>query len=226
MTNETPDRPIYATSPCSAHELASSPNGVGAVDNQTAQGVSRWRKAKREELIAARLAVPATERKRVADEVTSVLSRLIDIGEGTIVSLYWPFRGELDLRDWMLAAHEREARIALPIVEAKAQPLIFREWTPNCKMERGVWNILNPSGTALVTPTVVISPLVGYDPGCFRLGYGGGFFDRTLAALSPRPLVIGVGHPCTAIPTIYAQPHDIPMDIIVTGIGQVLERGS
>jgi 5-formyltetrahydrofolate cyclo-ligase len=63
----------------------------------------------------------------------------------------------------------------------------------------------------------VIAPLVGYDPDGYRLGYGGGFFDRTLVAASPRPLAIGVGHPLAALPTIYPQPHDIPMDWIVTG---------
>jgi 5-formyltetrahydrofolate cyclo-ligase len=68
-----------------------------------------------------------------------------------------------------------------------------------------------------VLPTIVIAPLVGYDPEGYRLGYGGGFFDRTLAALRPKPLTIGVGHPAGALATIYPQPHDIPMDRLVTG---------
>jgi 5,10-methenyltetrahydrofolate synthetase len=63
----------------------------------------------------------------------------------------------------------------------------------------------------------LIAPLVGFDPDGYRLGYGGGFFDRTLAAQVPRPLAIGVGHPVGALPTIYPQPHDIPMDWVVTG---------
>ena len=107
---------------------------------------------------------------------------------------------------------------------AKGRPLIFREWTPEGRMERGVWNILVPADGVLLTPDVTIAPLVGFDPGCYRLGYGGGFFDRTLAALSPRPLVIGVGHPTTAIRTIHPQSHDIPMDLIVTGAGRVTRR--
>lgn len=224
MTSKKPDHREYASSPCFAHELVFGPDGAETVDAQNTIDVSRWRKAKREELITARLAVSAGERQQVADEVAEELDDLIHIDENTIISLYWPFRGELDLRNWMRRAFDRGARIALPVVEAKAQPLVFREWTPDCKMERGVWNILNPAGTDLVTPTVVISPLVGYDRGCFRLGYGGGFFDRTLAELSPRPMVIGVGHPSSSIPTIYAQPHDIPMDYIVTGAGKVQER--
>ena len=76
------------------------------------------------------------------------------------------------------------------------------------------------------TQGIVISPLVGFDANCFRLGYGGGFYDRTLAALWPGPKVIGVGHPCARIATIFPQTHDIPMDVIVTGDGQTLYRGS
>ena len=83
---------------------------------------------------------------------------------------------------------------------------------------------LVPADGALLTPDVTIAPLVGFDPGCYRLGYGGGFFDRTLAALSPRPMVIGVGHPSTAIRSIHPQSHDIPMDLIVTGAGRVARR--
>jgi 5,10-methenyltetrahydrofolate synthetase len=158
--------------------------------------------------------------------VASALDELIDLVPDTIVSLYWLIQGELNLREWMLAKYKRGARIALPVVVVKSAALVFREWTPECKMERGIWNIPVPSESAIVTPTFVISPLVGYDPGCFRLGYGGGYFDRTLGSLFPRPYSIGVGHPCSAIPTIHAQPHDIPMDVIVTGINSVIKRST
>ena len=124
----------------------------------------------------------------------------------------------------MRCAHESGARIALPVVVAKAQPLIFREWSPGCRMERGVWNIPIPAEDNRIQPNVVISPLVGYDPSCFRLGYGGGFFDRTLATMTKRPQVIGVGLPTAALPTIFPQPFDIPMDLIVTGADRVLTR--
>ena len=224
MTKDTDTPAGFASPPCFAHELERSDSDYVAVDPVDATDVARWRKAERERLITARLAVPVAERKRVAEEIAGELDGLIEPRPGIIVSLYWPFRGELDLRGWMRIAHERGARIALPIVEAKGHPLIFREWTPEGRMERGVWNILAPADGALLIPDVTIAPLVGFDPGCYRLGYGGGFFGRTLAALSPRPMVIGVGHPLTAIPTIYPQPHDIPMDVIVTGAGRVTRR--
>lgn len=222
MTKDDSEQAGFASSPCFAHEFDG--NGYAAPLSQNDVDIACWRKAKRQELITARLAIAASERKQLAAEVADVLDGLIDFDLNPTVSLYWPFRGELNLRDWMRTAHKRGARIALPVVLAKSQPLEFREWTPECEMEKGVWNIPIPSGSAIVTPTVVISPLVGHDPACFRLGYGGGFFDRTLAALAPRPLVIGVGHPCSAIPTIHAQPHDVPMDVIVTGSNSVRER--
>ena len=176
MTNDDPEHTVLASPPCFAHEL--DKNGYVVADQNNAGGVMRWRKNRRAELIAARLAVPISERKRVADEVSNVLDGLIDFGEEPVVSLYWPFRGELDLRDWMGSAYKRGARIALPVVVSKSQPLTFRIWTPGCKMERGVWNIPIPALPEIIIPTIVICPLVGYDPACFRLGYGGGFLTE------------------------------------------------
>jgi 5,10-methenyltetrahydrofolate synthetase len=179
--------------------------------------VAQWRKEKRAELIAARLSIPVEERARVAGEVAAQLDRLIP-ARGATVSAYWPFRGELDLRDWMRSAAARGLRIALPVVVAKGQPLIFREWLPGARLTRGVWNIPIPADGPEVVPDVLIAPFVGFDVQRYRLGYGGGFFDRTLAALQTPRTVIGVGHPGGAVPTIHPQPHDIPMDHIVTGL--------
>ena len=106
---------------------------------------------------------------------------------------------------------------ALPVVIEKAHPLIFRTYRPGDRLEKGIWNIPIPAEGDPVTPDITIAPLVGVDPQNYRLGYGGGFFDRTLASLPKKPLVIGVGYEMQRIPTIHPQPHDIPMDRIVTG---------
>lgn len=214
----------YASPACFAHELELGAGGYETVDGQQASDVARWRKAERARLIALRLAMPPDERRRVADAVADTLDNLVEPAPGMVISLYWPFRGELDLRGWMARADELGARVALPVVVAKAQPLVFRQWRPGCRMERGVWNIPAPANGEVLTPDVVLAPLVGFDADSYRLGYGGGFFDRTLAALSPRARAIGVGHPVAAIPTIYPQPHDVPMDAIVTGTGVVSRR--
>ena len=197
----------------------------GLSGSPAANEVARWRKAERERLIAARLALSADEREEHARRIARDLDNLVPRRSGTIVSLYWPFRGEPVLRRWMEAAYVAGLRPALPVVLAKGQPLQFREWAPHTRLERGIWNIPYPADGAVVTPSVVISPLVGFDSGCYRLGYGGGFFDRTLAGMASKPLVIGVGYPLQKIPTIYPQPHDIPMDWIVTGHLPPMQRG-
>ena len=217
MSTDRDDLPEFASSPCFAHELELGPDGYAVVDAQTARDVSRWRKSKREELIAARLAIPADTRAEMADQIAAQLTRLISPDKSMVISLYWPFRGEPDLRGWMREAFDLGARIALPIVVAKAQPLLFREWTPDGKLERGVWNIPVPADGAELVPNVVISPLVGFDPDNYRLGYGGGFYDRTLAAMTTPREVIGIGYASSALPTIFPQPHDIAMDRIVLG---------
>lgn len=178
--------------------------------------VARWRKAERTRLIDLRMTLSAEERAGRSQRIAAGLDAAIGSPEGRIVSGYWPFRGEPDLRDWMDRVRRRGGRIALPVVVAKGQPLEFRCWSPGDKLERGVWNILVPAQGPAVLPDVVIAPVVGFDSARYRLGYGGGFFDCTLAAMQGKPLVIGIGYREAAIATIYPQPHDIPMDVIVT----------
>jgi 5-formyltetrahydrofolate cyclo-ligase len=142
-----------------------------------------------------------------------------------VVSVYWPIKAEPDLRPWMNVASERGVRIVLPVAIALGQPLVFREWRPNTRMARGLWKIPYPTDSAEIVPSVVIAPVVGFDKNCFRLGYGGGFFDRTLARFAATPLVIGVGYPDALLSTIFPQAYDIPMDCIVTGSAPPLRRG-
>jgi 5,10-methenyltetrahydrofolate synthetase len=183
---------------------------------EKAQQIARWRKTERERLITLRLARPKEELEAAAVSVARRLDDILDSAPKGFVSLYWPFRGELDLRPWMRALVKRGGRVALPVVVAKGQALVFREWTPGCRMTQGVWKIPIPAEGPEVIPSVVIAPLVGHDPQCYRLGYGGGFFDRTLAAITPKALAIGVGDGSGAIASIYPQVYDIPMDIILT----------
>jgi 5,10-methenyltetrahydrofolate synthetase len=214
----TQDSNEPASPVCYAEELdADSLRALSA--EERARQVAQWRKEERARLIALRLAQPAAERQAVAEQVAGELDRLIAPDPDSLVSLYWPFRGELDLRGWVRGFVARGGRVALPVVVAKGEPLVFREWRPGIQMTHGVWKIPIPTEGPEVTPGVVIAPLVGHDPGCYRLGYGGGFFDRTLAAHPGKPLVIGVGDGSGAIASIFPQPHDIPMDVILTAAG-------
>ncbi|MGX7875488.1 5-formyltetrahydrofolate cyclo-ligase [Mesorhizobium sp. ORM6] len=205
----------YASPPCFLHELVPGYGSEPAVQDAWPH-ICRWRKAERKRLIDERLAVDAEERGARSLRIAAALDLAVGRISGRIVSGYWPFRGEPDLRNWAIKVIERGGRIALPVVIRKGWPLEFRIWGPGDPLERGIWNILVPSRGPAVQPHVVIAPVVGFDQANYRLGYGGGFFDRTLAAMSTRPYVVGVGYADSRIQTIYPQPHDIPMDVIVT----------
>jgi 5,10-methenyltetrahydrofolate synthetase len=206
---------------CFLHELG--PDGA-PVDAQQASDVARWRKAERSRLIALRCALPAENRTRHTAAIVGQLDAMISARSNEIVSAYWPIRGEPDLRSWMRAACLRGLRIALPVAVELGQPMTFREWRPDAPMARGLWKIPYPATGPDVSPTTVLAPLVGFDSTCYRLGYGGGFFDRTLAAMGHKPVVIGLGYPQLRIPTIFPQRHDIPMDWIVIGNEPSLRR--
>jgi 5-formyltetrahydrofolate cyclo-ligase len=186
-------------------------------------GVESWRTAERKRLIAERLAIPAATRRKYAEGIAAGLGSLFSDGEiaGHVCSVYWPFRGEPDLRGWMKKWHHSGGISALPCVVERRSPLIFRVWEPGARMERGIWNIPVPLHGSEVIPAIVIAPLVGFDRDGYRLGYGGGYFDRTLAALPSKARVIGVGFSRCEITTIYPQDFDIPMDVIVTEKGVV-----
>jgi 5-formyltetrahydrofolate cyclo-ligase len=210
---EPPVRP--ASSACSLHELG--PDGRPCVDPEQARDVARWRKVERERLIAARSALTEEYRQEQTRAIARAVEKILASISSPALSVYWPIRGEPDLRAWMGALSRQGMRVALPVAIALGQPLVFREWRPHAKLARGLWGIPYPADGAEVVPSVVIAPLVGYDPMCYRLGYGGGFFDRTLAMLLPKPVAIGIGYPGAALSTIYPQPHDVPMDWIVVG---------
>jgi len=201
---------------CLMHEFAAEllprPGGQGP----DWPAVQAFRKAQRTELLERRRALDVDERKRYAKALTERLLAAVDLRPFAVLGFYWPIRGELDLRGIARSHIEAGGGAGLPVVVAKSEPVEFWSWEPASAMQRGFWNIPVPQARRCVTPDVLVIPLVGYDAEGFRLGYGGGFYDRTLAALAPRPFCIGVGFDDSQLPTIHPQPHDIPMDVIVT----------
>jgi 5-formyltetrahydrofolate cyclo-ligase len=140
------------------------------------------------------------------------------------LGFYWPFQGEIDVRHLVRNFLAFGAEAALPVVVEMRRPLEFWSWRPRMKLTRGVWNIPVPSDRSPVQPTVLLVPLLGFDVAGYRLGYGGGYYDRTLATFAQKPLTIGIGYELGRLETIYPQPHDIPMDAIVTESGVVSFR--
>jgi 5,10-methenyltetrahydrofolate synthetase len=209
----------YASPPCLMHLVDRDGRLEPTADARQWADVKRWRKAERERLIATRLAIPMQDRRRYSERIAGAVDALLGDVAGRVVTVYWPFRGEPDLLGLIDSLRERGATCALPVVTAPRTPLAFRQWHRGMPVTPGVWNIPVPSDGRDVVPDVVIAPLVGFDPACYRLGHGGGFFDRTLASLVRRPRIIGVGHARLALRTIYPQPHDIAMDVIVTEEG-------
>ncbi|WP_303983283.1 5-formyltetrahydrofolate cyclo-ligase [Dongia mobilis] len=177
--------------------------------------VKPWRKEARGKILAARSALPPTLRQGMTAALMERLHPLLQEAEGPI-SFYWPFRGEPDLRPLMRALAADGVEIALPVGTRIGEPLTFRPWEPGCPMARGIWDIPIPATDIEILPQTIIAPLVGFDAALYRLGYGGGFFDRTLAARRKPAEVIGIGFAMFQLPTIKPQPHDIPMDRIVT----------
>lgn len=135
------------------------------------------------------------------------------------IGIYWPFKAEFDPRPLATRLLGEGFRIALPVVIEKKRPMIFRLWTPETPMTSGIWDIPVPADSETVVPELLMAPVVGFDAARYRLGYGGGYFDRTLGSLSPRPIAIGVGFELGRLETIFPQPFDVPMNHIVTEAG-------
>ncbi len=181
--------------------------------------VQAWRKATRKDLIAKRLAVPSDERRSTQQKIGDrIRAHFPELNEA-VIGFYWPVKGEIDLRPMLHDLLTRGAEAALPVVVEKNRPLEFWEWGVKTKMSRGVGNILIPGNRKPVQPTAILIPLLGFDLCGHRLGFGGGYYDRTLAAFRLKPLTIGVGYAFGRLQTIYPQGHDVALDAIVTETG-------
>jgi 5-formyltetrahydrofolate cyclo-ligase len=180
--------------------------------------VKLWRRAERERLLALRQGLSPEDRRRRSERIEAELRSLLGEIPGTL-GVYWPFRAEFDPRSLVERAVAEGRTVALPVVVDKKGPLEYRAWRPGEALVDGVWNIPVPEKRDVVIPAVVLAPLVGFDPACYRLGYGGGYFDRTLAALRPPAVAIGIGFAVQELATIHPQPFDVPMDLIVTEAG-------
>lgn len=189
--------------------------------------VMSWRKGERERLLAMRMALTPHDRKRKAAAMEGHLERSLGSLEGRRIGLYWPIKGEPNLRRWMERLHALGACCALPVIERRAAPLVFRAWWPGALMIHGTWAIPEPAEGHTLQPDLVIAPMVGFDERGYRLGYGGGYYDRTLASMTPRPTVVGVAYAQSAMPTIRPLAHDIPMDCVVTecGVARLVAHG-
>lgn len=178
-----------------------------------------WRKSERSRLLAERDALSTAVLEDRRRRIDAHLERAFPGLATGVVAFCWPIRGEYDARHLARRLREAGATTALPVVVAPRMPLAFREWHPGVELARGALDIPYPRASAEVVPRSVLLPMNGWDGQGYRLGYGGGFFDRTLAALAPRPAVIGVAYEQARLETIRPQAWDIPVDYVVTERG-------
>ena len=185
------------------------------------------KKTLRERLVQQRLRLE--DRLARIDALQDIL-RIWLIGRpDTVIGAYWPIKGEFDqlpaLHRWKedgeLMDEPQRRRIGLPVVDKLHKTLSFHAWYPGCEMEEDAYGIPKPKNTELIVPTLLVVPCVGYGPGGYRLGYGGGFYDRTLAALQPRPFTVGLGFTNGFIDDFEPEPHDEPLDAILNDNGVV-----
>jgi 5-formyltetrahydrofolate cyclo-ligase len=185
------------------------------------------KRALRQQLIEQRLAMP--DRVLRCDLLQRVMRIWLVNRPDTVIGAYWPIKGEFDplpaLHRWKedgeLLDEPQLRRIGLPVVDKMHKTLKFHAWYPGCPMEEDAYGIPKPKDTEVIVPTLLFVPCVGYGPGGFRLGYGGGFYDRTLASLQPRPYTVGLGFTDGFLDELEPEPHDIPLDAILNDNGVV-----
>ena len=185
------------------------------------------KKALRKALVEQRLNLP--DRQKRANTLQDVMRIWLVGRPDTVVGAYWPIKGEFDplpaLHRWKedgeLIDQPQLRRIGLPVVDTVHKTLVFHAWYPGCRMEEDAYGIPKPKDTEVIVPTVLFVACIGYGPGGYRLGYGGGFYDRTLATLQPRPYTVGLGFTNGYLPDFEPQSHDIALDAILNENGAV-----
>ncbi len=180
------------------------------------RAIMAWRRAQRTALIAARIGMSADAHREATRLIRERLRAYLQQHEFAVLAGYWPIKREFNVLLCLAEQVARGGRVALPFISVKNQPLEFRLWTPGASMAIGVYDIPYPAEGAAIRPNALLVPMVGFDADGYRLGYGGGYYDRTAAALVPRARLIGIAFECTQLPSIRPLAHDIPMDCIIT----------
>lgn len=192
---------------------AHSPSGEHVADSLTP------RAALRREKLAARMALDEQTRAALSARIEAHLAALLLPLVPQILAICAPVRGEFDARPLASRLIDQGWRVAMPVVTAVAAPMVFHAWTPTSAMRSDRYGIPIPADGAALIPDIVLLPLLAFDAQGFRLGYGGGYFDRTLAAMVPRPQAIGVGFELGRVADIRPEAHDIRLDAVVTEAG-------
>ena len=176
-----------------------------------------WRRERRREMVARRMALSPVHHADLSARIMSHL--LATFSPPAVAAFCWPIKGEPDVRELLLRWMDCGVQAALPVVLAEDAPLAFRAWLPEAPLQPDRYGIPTPVTGEWLVPDLILLPLNGFDAAGYRMGYGGGYFDRTLAAFEPRPLAIGVGFEINRLESIRPEAHDQRLDWIVTEAG-------
>ena len=185
--------------------------------NDDFEDSTAWRKALRREMVARRSLLSGAEHSYLSARIGEHLRSTFAVPES--FAFCWPIKHEPDLREVAETWRQAGALAALPVVVEADAPLRFRAWTATSRLLEDRYGIPTPVDGEWLLPALILLPLNGFDPAGYRLGYGGGYFDRTLEALRPRPLTVGVGFEINRVDSIRPESHDQRLDWIVTEAG-------
>jgi 5-formyltetrahydrofolate cyclo-ligase len=179
------------------------------------------KRAAREAALAARRQASAAGAGAARQAAAHALDAIAGRRGVRVVSGYLPIRHEIDPLPAMLALDGLGYRICVPVIDAPRKPLGFRAWAPGVEIVKGTFGVLVPATGAELEPDAMLVPMLAFDARGFRLGYGGGFYDRTVAALrARRPLLtLGFAFAAQRVPDLPVGPHDQALDAIVTEDG-------
>jgi 5-formyltetrahydrofolate cyclo-ligase len=181
-----------------------------------------YRRNLRRQLVERRLALSAGDYARLSATVCDLIQENYPHLAGTRVAFCWPVKNEPDLRplimSWIESGNAGFTAL-LPVVLEAGAPLAFRAWTPASPMIVDCYGIPTPVDGDLLVPEALLIPVNAFDAAGYRIGYGGGFFDRTLAVLKPMPLCIGVGFELARVDSIHPETHDVRLDAMITEAG-------
>jgi 5-formyltetrahydrofolate cyclo-ligase len=183
------------------------------------------RQALRRRMLALRQQLSDTQRARLTTALCDHLRAAIQPRPGQVVAFCWPIRGEPDLRPLLHGWRRQGIVTALPVVQAADAALAFRAWDETTPLQADRHGIPTPTAGAWLHPDILLIPVNAFDAAGYRLGYGGGYFDRSLATLQPRPLAVGVGFEINRVASILPEPHDQQLDWIVTEAGAFRSPG-